>query len=146
MRRPVTNGQYLRCVQDNQACPMLPGVRWQDRARRDLPIKGVTWQEANAYAAWAGGRLPAAAEWETACRAAQPTGASQDQPVFQAGIWEWTSSPYGEGSTAAGSPGGDYLVASSGGSCTFRDYLDPLDRHSFIGFRVIMPVAPGASG
>lgn len=34
----------------------------------DQPVVGVDWWDAWAYAAWAGGRLPSADEWEAACR------------------------------------------------------------------------------
>ncbi len=59
----VTNDQYQQYMESTgQPAPRV----WPGDAKH--PVRGVTWDEANAYCAWASKRLPAEAEWEAAGR------------------------------------------------------------------------------
>lgn len=57
---------------------------WQTEAG-SLPVYGVSWYEACAYAQFVGKRLPTEAEWEKAC---------QYYPELLGKVWQWTSSKF----------------------------------------------------
>nr|MBA3240600.1 SUMF1/EgtB/PvdO family nonheme iron enzyme [Acidobacteriota bacterium] len=67
--REVTCEQYAKFVTEtgHAAPPTWPGGRY-DPASARLPVTGVNWTDAQAYARWAGARLPTEEEWEFAAR------------------------------------------------------------------------------
>jgi ergothioneine biosynthesis protein EgtB len=82
----------------------LAGVRALDPA---APVCHLSYFEADAFARWAGARLPTEAEWEVAAAALPPAGNLLDEaplpPQAARGsglaqmygdVWEWTVSPY----------------------------------------------------
>jgi iron(II)-dependent oxidoreductase len=116
-RTPTTNGAYIAYMEETGAEPPLYWRRgeggWIHAAmgRRSpidpkLPVIHVSWDEADAFARWAGKRLPTEAEWEAASAGpaaaglytggvSQADGGARSAALPQTGqVWEWTSSDF----------------------------------------------------
>ncbi len=61
----VTWGQYRRFLAESKR-PAPKAPIWG--VPEDFPASNITWEDAAAFCAWAGGRLPTEAEWERAAR------------------------------------------------------------------------------
>jgi ergothioneine biosynthesis protein EgtB len=140
----------------------LGGVRSLDLSQ---PLAHLSYYEADAYARWAGKRLPSEGELEWALAAQPVEGNFADneflhpKPATDAGqwygdLWNWTASPYSaypgfkplDGSI--GEYNGKFManqMVLKGGSCatpgghvraSYRNFFYPHDRWAFCGLRL----------
>lgn len=135
--RTVTNGEWAAFIADGgyrdarlwladgwawvQAEQVAAPLYWEERdggwtrfgldGRRPVdpaaPVTHVSFFEADAFAAWAGARLPTEFEWEAAAAGHDPAAGNQMDaagaveprpaiaaPAFFGDVWEWTGSAY----------------------------------------------------
>ncbi len=136
---------------------------WQPR-NADAPVTHISYYEADAFAAWAGARLPTEFEWEAAAQDHDPAAGNQldtATPPLPSGTgdlfgdcWQFTRSaylPYPRFQPAAGAVGeynGKFMSGQfvlKGASCatarghsrsTYRNFFYPHQRWQFTGLRL----------
>jgi ergothioneine biosynthesis protein EgtB len=189
--RSITNGEWREFIEAGAyATPMLwlsEGWDWVQReritgplywredgteftlgGRREIdwaaPVAHLSYYEADAFARWAGARLPTEAEWESFAASADPHLGNQLDRAGAVGprpgggmfgdVWEWTASAFASypgfapADGAIGEYNGKFMCGQlvlKGASCatprghsraTYRNFFPPHARWQFTGVRL----------
>ncbi|VAX32449.1 GldJ [hydrothermal vent metagenome] len=151
----VTNSDYQECFSAGECGPnALHEDRPQEFNRPGQPVVFVTWEDANSYCQWKGGRLPFEAEWERAAQGENPGGAYFGKKYKQGApqkvgerapnsnglydmmgnvnewVWDWYGEPETEGVSAnpKGPASGKDKVVRGGSWNSPSHYLRASDR------------------
>lgn len=137
---PVTNRQFHDFVLSAGYKPEGHWDRYYSTGTADMPVRGVSWNDAATYAQWAGKRLPTEAQWEKAARGTDgrlyPWGDDWASDILPRGdetamysilsatataspygvmgmsglVWQWTASPYVAYPFNSSARGGEYVL------------------------------------
>jgi formylglycine-generating enzyme required for sulfatase activity len=166
-RYPVTQAEFKKFV---EATGHRDPANWKDHTypegKADHPVVEVNWDDAAAYAKWAGKRLPLNEEWEKAARGTDgrtwpwgdewdikkvnilsdgttpvgkysPAGDSPYDAADMAGnVWEWIDTGTAS-KLRAPLRGGDWLDGPEEAKTTHIRMHTPHRKNPFVGFRCV---------
>lgn len=143
-RQAWTSPLYWRWIDGVWHSFTLEGLAPVDPA---APVRHVSYYEADAFARWAGKRLPTEVEWEAAATA-------HHLPEADGHVWQWTQSAYAPYPRYRPAPGplgeyngkfmvGQYVLRGSASitppghaRATYRNFFYPHQRWQFAGIRL----------